>query len=339
MQNYVTFDMSKPIDFIPIGRIAIDFNPTDMYMPLSKSSNFNKYVGGSPANIAVGLARLGCKVGFQGCVSNDQFGDYVLDYFNNEGIDTSHITRAKNGENIGLTFTEILSKTESSILMYRESVADFCMAPEDIDEDYIASAKAIVISGTALAKSPSREACLKAMMLAKKNNTRIIFDIDYRAYTWKSKDEIAVYYSLVAQNADVIMGSREEFDLTEGIIGIKESDPESAKYWQSFGASICVIKHGKKGSTAYTNDGNFYDIKPFPAVLLKGFGGGDGYGSSFLYSLLQGKDIIDCLEFGSASASILIAAHSCSDAMPTEKQVEEYIKKCKDEYGEMVARA
>ena len=64
MQNYVTFDMSKPLDFIPIGRIAIDFNPTDMYMPLSKSSNFNKYVGGSPANIAVGLARLGCKVGF-----------------------------------------------------------------------------------------------------------------------------------------------------------------------------------------------------------------------------------------------------------------------------------
>ena len=130
--------------------------------------------------------------------------------------------------------------------MYRDNVADFCMAPEDIDEKYIASAKAIVISGTALAQSPSREACLKAMMLAKKNNVRIVFDIDYREYTWKSKDEIAVYYTLVAQNADIIMGSREEFDLTEGIVGVKESDPESAKYWQSFGAAICVIKHGKK---------------------------------------------------------------------------------------------
>ena len=231
--NYVEFDMSKPLDFIPIGRIAIDFNPTDMYMPLSESSNFNKYVGGSPANIAVGLARLGCKVGFCGCVSNDQFGDFVVNYFEKEGIDTSHVTRAKNGECIGLTFTEILSKEKSSILMYRDNVADFCMAPEDIDEKYIASAKAIVISGTALAQSPSREACLKAMMLAKKNNVRIVFDIDYREYTWKSKDEIAVYYSLVAQNADIIMGSREEFDLTEGIVGVKESDPESAKYWQS----------------------------------------------------------------------------------------------------------
>ena len=250
----------------------------------------------------------------------------------------THITRAKNGECIGLTFTEILSKEKSSILMYRDNVADFCMAPEDIDENYIASAKAIVISGTALAQSPSREACLKAMILAKKNNVRIIFDIDWREYTWKSKDEVAVYYSLVAQNADIIMGSREEFDLTEGIVGVKESDPESAKYWQSFGAAICVIKHGKEGSTAYTNDGKFYSIKPFPAVKLKGFGGGDGYGSSFLYSLLQGKEIIECLEFGSASASILISAHSCSDAMPSAKQVEEFIKKSKEEYGEMVAR-
>lgn len=337
--KYIEFDMSKPLDFIPIGRIAIDFNPTDMYRPLSESSNFNKYVGGSPANIAVGLARLGCKVGFAGCVSADQFGDFVVDYFKKEGIDTSYVTRAKNGECIGLTFTEILSKEQSSILMYRDNAADFCLAPEDIDEKYIASAKAIVISGTALAKSPSREACLKAIMLAKKNNVRIVFDIDYREYTWKSKDEIAVYYSLAAQNADIIMGSREEFDLTEGIVGIKSSDKESAEYWQSFGATICVIKHGKEGSTAYTNDGKFYNIKPFPTNLLKGFGGGDGYGSAFLYSLLQGKDIIDCLEFGSASASILVSAHSCSDAMPSALQVETFIRESKEKYGEVVARA
>ncbi len=336
--KYVDFDMSKELDFIPIGRIAIDFNPTDMYMPLSRSSNFNKYVGGSPANIAVGLARLGCKVGFLGCVSDDQFGDYVTEYFENEGIDTSHVTRAKNGECLGLTFTEILSKEKSSILMYRDNVADFCLAPEDVDEEYIASAKAIIVSGTALAQSPSREACLKAVMLAKKNNTRIIFDIDWREYTWKSPDEISVYYSLLAQNADIIMGSREEYDLTEKIIGVKPTDEDSAKYWQSYGAAICVIKHGKDGSTAYTNDGKSYTIKPFPAVKLKGFGGGDGYGSAFLYSLLNGKEMIDCLEFGSASASILISAHSCSDAMPTKTQIENFIRESKERYGDMVAR-
>ena len=336
--NYVEFDMSKPLDFIPIGRIAIDFNPTDMYMPLSESSNFNKYVGGSPANIAVGLARLGCKVGFCGCVSNDQFGDFVVNYFEKEGIDTSHVTRAKNGECIGLTFTEILSKEKSSILMYRDNVADFCMAPEDIDEKYIASAKAIVISGTALAQSPSREACLKAMMLAKKNNVRIVFDIDYREYTWKSKDEIAVYYSLVAQNADIIMGSREEFDLTEKLIQPGMTDEESAALWQGYNAKIVVIKHGMKGSTAYTCDGQKYSIKPFPVDARKGFGGGDGYGSGFLYGLYQGWEVIDCLEFGSAEASMMVRSNNCSDSLPGPDAVHAFIKEEKEKFGEMIAR-
>ena len=336
--NYVEFDMSKPLDFIPIGRIAIDFNPTDMYMPLSESSNFNKYVGGSPANIAVGLARLGCKVGFCGCVSNDQFGDFVVNYFEKEGIDTSHVTRAKNGECIGLTFTEILSKEKSSILMYRDNVADFCMAPEDIDEKYIASAKAIVISGTALAQSPSREACLKAMMLAKKNNVRIVFDIDYREYNWKNADEISIYYSIVAKEADIIMGSREEFDLTEKLIKEGMTDEESAAYWQSKNAKIVVIKHGMKGSTAYTVDGQKFSIKPFPVEARKGFGGGDGYGSGFLYGLYQGWEIIDCLEFGSAEASMMVKSNNCSDSLPGPDEVHAFIKEEKEKFGEMIAR-
>ena len=174
--KYVEFDQSKPLDVIPIGRVAIDFNPTDMNRPLAESCNFNKYVGGSPANIAVGLARLGKKVGFIGKVSDDQHGDFVVDYFNKDGIDTSNIFRAKNGEKIGLTFTEIKSPTESSILMYRDAIADLMLEPEEVSEEYIASAKAIVISGTALSMSPSRDAALKAMMLAKKNNVVVIFE-------------------------------------------------------------------------------------------------------------------------------------------------------------------
>ena len=108
-----------------------------MNKPLSESSNFNKYVGGSPANIAVGLSRLGKKAGFIGKVSDDQFGDYVVNYFKNDGIDTSHITRCKNGENLGLTFTEIKSETESSITMYRNEAADLKLDVADIDEEYI----------------------------------------------------------------------------------------------------------------------------------------------------------------------------------------------------------
>ena len=336
--KYVEFDESRPLDVIPIGRIAIDFNPTDMNRPLSESCNFNKYVGGSPANIAVGLARLGKKVGFIGKVSDDQHGDYVVNYFKNDGIDTSNIVRAKNGEKIGLTFTEIKSPTESSILMYRDGVADLMLEPGEVSEDYIKSAKALVISGTALSQSPSREAVLKAMTLAKKNGTVVIFDIDYRPYTWKNKDEISVYYSIVAENSDIILGSREEYDITEAIMGVCKTDEESAKRWHSHGAKIVIIKHGKDGSTAYTNDGKSYSIKPFPVKAMKGFGGGDGYASAFIRCLLEGWDVIDALEFGTASASMLISAHSCSAAMPTVEAVEKFIKEEKELYGEMVAR-
>ena len=92
------------------------------------------------------------------------------------------------------------------------------LSVDDIDENYIKKAKALLISGTSLAQSPSREAALKAMMIAKMTNTPIIFDIDYRAYNWQSKDEISIYYYTVAQNADVILGSREEFDLTLSLV-------------------------------------------------------------------------------------------------------------------------
>ena len=336
--QYITFDQGKAYDLILLGRVAIDFNPVDLNRPLEESANFNKYLGGSPANIAVGMARLGKRVGFIGKVSDDQFGDYVTHYFQKEGIDTSHITRCRNGENLGLTFTEIISPQESRILMYRDGVADLMLEPEDVEEAYIRKAKALLISGTALAASPSREAALKAVILARKNGIPVIFDIDYRAYTWKSQDEISVYYSLVAGQSDIILGSREEFDLTERMLGLDGEDSGSARYWQGCGCKIVVSKHGKEGSAAYTCDGRQYTVKPFPTNALKGFGGGDGYASSFLRALIDGCSVPEALEYGSASASMLISAHSCSAAMPTLEEVERFIREEKEKYGEMVVR-
>ena len=336
--NYVTFDQSKKYDLILLGRVAVDLNPVDYNCPLDESTTFKRYLGGSPANIAVGLARLGKKCGFFARVSDDQLGTFVTKYFEKEGIDTSHIVRCENGEKIGLTFTEIKSPTESSILMYRNMAADLKLDVCDIDEEYIRQGKAILISGTALAESPSREAALKAVMLAKRNGVPVIFDIDYRSYNWKNEDEISIYYSAVAREADIILGSREEYDLTERLIRPGMSDAETAAYWHAQNAKIVIIKHGKEGSTAYTCDGQSFSIKPFPIKLLKSFGGGDGYASAFLYGLFEGFEIIDALEFGSASASLLVASHACSEDMPSVEKVKEFIKKEKEEYGEMIAR-
>lgn len=342
--RYVEFDDSRKFDLLLLGRVAIDFNPAysdqvkEEFQPLKKVHYFEKFVGGSPANIAVGTTRHGMKVGFIGKVSDDQFGDYVIDYFNEQGIDTKCISRCTNGEKLGLTFTEMLSPSESSILMYRNCIADLQLSVDDIDESYIAQAKAILISGTALAASPSREAVLKALYLAKRNATKIIFDIDYRNYNWKNPDEISIYYSIVAKEADIILGSREEFDLTEQLIKENMTDEETSAYWHGQNAKIVVIKHGMKGSTAYTKDGEQFSIKPFPVSARKGFGGGDGYASGFLYGIFQGWDIERSLEFGSAEASMMVRSNNCSDSLPNTEAVEAFIKQSKEKYGEAIAR-
>ncbi len=337
--NTITFDPSRPMDIIPLGRIAIDFNPLEIHRPISESLTFQKYIGGSPANIAVGMARLGKKVGFIGKISDDGFGDFAEGYFRKEGIDTSHVTRCTGGEKLGLAFTEIRSATESSLVMYREEAADLKLSPEDVDEEYIRNSKSLLISGTALCASPSREAALKALELAKKNKTVVIFDIDWRAYTWKSMEEVAVYYSMVGKHSDIIMGSREEFDLMQSLIALPgEEDKAVARRWLDFGSQIIVIKHGKEGSTAYTRDGQSYSVRPFPVTLLKSFGGGDGYAAAFLYGLMEGWAIMDALEFGSAEAAMLVAAPSCSESMPDTEAVFAFIREEKERYGDMIAR-
>ncbi|MBO7403265.1 MAG: 5-dehydro-2-deoxygluconokinase [Lachnospiraceae bacterium] len=342
--DYFNIDRSREFDICLLGRIAIDFNPAysdavkEEFKPLKEVHYFEKFVGGSPANIAVGVSIHGLKTGFFAKVSNDAFGDFVVDYFNARGIDTSRVTRCTGGEKLGLTFTEMLSPKESSILMYRNMAADLKLSVEDIDEEYIKNAKVLLISGTSLSESPSREAALKAAMLAVKNGTFLIFDIDYRDYNWKNKDDISIYYSQMASMADLIMGSREEFDLTERIIAPGMSDEESAAFWFGKRAKLVVINHGMKGSAAYTKAGEKFEIKPFPVTARKGFGGGDGYGAGFIYGLFSGWSLDRCLEFGSAEASMMVRSNNCSDDLPTADEVQAFIEEEKKLYGEMVAR-
>lgn len=323
----IEFDQNKPMDIVLIGRAAIDFNPNEIHRTLDKVRTFTMYVGGSPANIAVGVNKLGKKVGFIGAVSDDQFGDFIINFFNDRGIDTTQIVRAKNGEKLGLTFTEIKSPTESSILMYRNMAADFVITPEDVSEEYIAQSKILLVSGTALAASPSREACLMAINYAKKHGTKVIFDIDYREYNWRSKADIAVYYSLVGRMSDVIIGSREEFNLTEYLPEENDvADYEIAEKYLNYGNQIVIIKHGKKGSVAYGANKEAFKVDSYKIKLLKSFGGGDAYASAFIYGLLEGWSLADSLRHGTAHAAMVVASHSCSEAMQDAPAIDAFIQ-------------
>ncbi|WP_017434312.1 5-dehydro-2-deoxygluconokinase [Saccharococcus caldoxylosilyticus] len=329
--KYLTFDPQKPLDFIAIGRLCIDLNANEINRPMEETITFTKYVGGSPANIAIGMSRLGMKTGFIGRVADDQMGRFIINYLKKNNIDTSNVITDKSGSVTGLAFTEIKSPTDCSILMYRDNVADLKLEPRDVKEDYIKQAKVLLISGTALAKSPSREAVFLALDYARKHGVVVFFDLDYRPYTWSSQEETAIYYNLAAEKCDVIIGTREEFDMMEQFESNRNDDEKTAKRWFNYQAKIVVIKHGKDGSIAYTKEGEKFKGTIFPANVIKTFGAGDSYAAAFIYGLMQGWDIPKAMEYGAAAASIVISSHSSSDAMPTLQQIEEFIQKYKND--------
>jgi 5-dehydro-2-deoxygluconokinase len=320
--NPLTFKQDRPFDLIAIGRLCIDLNANETNRPMEETRTFTKYVGGSPANIAIGSARLGQKTGFIGKVSDDQMGRFITDYLEKNGIDTAGVKIDRTGAVTGLAFTEIKSPEECSILMYRDNVADLKLHPSEIDEAYIKQSKALLISGTALAKSPSREAVFVALEYAVKHDVTVFFDLDYRPYTWADEAETAVYYNIAAEKCDVMIGTREEFDMMEKLLNFEESNDQlTASRWFSHRAELVVIKHGGAGSIAYTKDGALHRSGIYRTKVLKTFGAGDSYASAFIYGLMIGKDVSEAMRMGSASASLVISRHSCSDAMPTKEEL------------------
>ncbi|SDW78731.1 5-dehydro-2-deoxygluconokinase [Paenibacillus sp. CF384] len=327
--TYVSFKADRAYDFTAIGRLCIDLNANEINRPMEETMTFTKYVGGSPANITIGMARLGRQTAFIGKIANDQMGRFILDYLQRTGIETGNVVTDRSGAVTGLALTEIKSPTDCSILMYRDNVADLLLEAGEVSEALVAQSKMLLISGTALAQSPSREAVFQALQYAKKHGTVIAFDLDYRPYTWTSKQETAVYYNMAAAYCDIILGTREEFDMMEVFEQNPEhSDSVTASKWFDDNAKIVIIKHGKEGSIAYTTDNKSHRAKSFPAKVIKTFGAGDSYAAGFLHGIMQGWSLEQCMEFGSAAACIVISSHSCSDAMPTESQVLQYIEDC-----------
>src|SRR4030095_7218011 len=105
--TYVSFSQAKSFDFTAIGRLCIDLNANEINRPMGETMTFTKYVGGSPANIAIGMSRLGRKTAFIGKIANDQMGRFINDYLQRNDIDTSNVVTDDTGAVTGLAFTEI----------------------------------------------------------------------------------------------------------------------------------------------------------------------------------------------------------------------------------------
>jgi 5-dehydro-2-deoxygluconokinase len=318
---------NRQLDVILAGRAGIDFNTEQLNRDFSDIISFTKSVGGSPANIAQGTAKLGLKTGFIGKISGDGMGKYILDIFKTAGIDTECVVSDQTGAKNCLAITEIISPTKSGSYLYRENTADLLLKPEEIKEEYIKGSSAVLISGTAFSQSPSREAMFAVIEYAKRNGTMVMLDIDYRPFGWTSPEETAHYYTMVAKKCDLIIGNREEFNTVEYLsMPDNRDNMRSAKVFLENGAQLVIVKDGANGSCAYTDDGEIVHCGVIPTKIKKTFGSGDAFAAGLLYGLFRDWSLASSMELGTACASIVLMGISCADAMPSLEEVKKYLE-------------
>ena len=167
----------------------------------------------------------------------------------------------------------------------------------------------LLISGTSLSHSPAREAVFTAIAMAKRNGTRVAFDLDYRDYTWNNRQEAAVYLTLAAEKADIVLGTRDEFDVMEALLHpSNRNDAQSAAWLLEKGVSLVSIKKGRLGSLIYSHQGVTAG-GIYPAKVLKTFGAGDSYSSAFNWGLIHGKTLEESLRYAAAASAITITGH------------------------------
>ncbi len=197
---YLNIDSGKLRDVVAFGRATIDLYANEIG-PMEDAVTFHKYVGGSPANTAVAMSRLGLSVGYIGKVSDDQFGRFITRYLAKQGWMSPHIALAGPGIRSGVTMGEILPD-RCSYLMYRTNCADLHIDCAQLDESYLASHKLLLISGTSL-PFPGTGGSVHAISLARRNHVAVAFDLDYREDTWDTVEEASLYLSLAAEKKPI----------------------------------------------------------------------------------------------------------------------------------------
>ncbi len=320
-----TFNKNRAFGVICLGRVGIDLYATEHNTDFHQVNSFQRYIGGSPGNIAVSLSRLGVKTGLISCLSEDGLGKTVRDYLYQKGIHLDGVQTAPQHCRTSLAVTE-MKPSNGEVVLYRNDAADLFLQPDAIQQDYIASAQCLLISGTALSASPSREAAFIAMQYAKNAGTRIILDIDFRAYSWASTLVASLYYQLAIALADIVIGNEEEIQI------LTQLGEHTIETLFSLGStSIMVIKKGEHGSETLYQSEDKTHIKTltqpiFPVNVIKPFGAGDAFAGALIFGLLNDYSLAESLQFGAAAAAINVSQNNCSEAMPNFSQLNDFIQ-------------
>ena len=331
---------SRPLDVICIGRAAVDLYGEQIGARLEDVTTFARYLGGSPANTAVGCSRLGLRAAMLTRVGDEQNGRFVLDTLQREGVDVSHVVRDPT-RLTALAFLSIRSRTAFPLLFYRDRCADMALETGDVDPNYIGTAASVLISGTHLSQPTTYAACCKAIGAARAAGGRVILDIDFRPVLWGlapladgetryvAASSVSKNLQTIISDCDLIVGTEEEFRIAADT---SETRAAVATLREKTSATL-VLKRGEAGCTVYTArqsaggaDSAPIDVPGFPIEVFNVLGAGDAFMAGFLSGWLRAAPLTECGRRANACGALVVSRHGCAPAIPTRLELDHYLQ-------------
>jgi 5-dehydro-2-deoxygluconokinase len=308
------------MDAVVLGRIGYDLYSEEAHVPLPQVRRFSRYLGGSSANMAVGLARLGANAGIVGCLGADSLSQFLIDFLKSEKVDTSHVQTAP-GYLPSLCLTEVSPPDRFPQVFYRRDPVDTMLRLTSQDLGYIASGRMFITNGTSLCASPSRESTYLALERARRAGCRVVLDVDYRSMSWAGPEEAGLAVRLALPFVDVLIGNPLELTLVAGAGDLGEA----IETLRGARVPMLVSKLGEQGTRVWMGNDSVF-LPPYQVEVVSTIGAGDGFASGFLYALLQDLPLAECLHYGNAAAAIVVSRLSCSEAMPALAELEQIMR-------------
>ncbi|MGH3665033.1 MAG: 5-dehydro-2-deoxygluconokinase, partial [Egibacteraceae bacterium] len=260
--------MTEVFDVITMGRIGVDLYPEQVGVALAEVTSFAKFLGGSPTNVAVAAARLGCRTAVVTKVGDDGFGPYVRGALRGFGVDDRWVGTDPDLRT-PITFCEIFPPDHFPLLFYRQpSAPDLQLTPADLDRAAITAAEVFWTTGTGLSSEPSRSTTLAA--LATREGGITVHDLDHRPTFWDDQAEAGRWARVALGHATVAVGNRDEVAVA---VGRREPLDASAALLD-LGVELAVVKLGSRGVLARTAD-EIVEVPPIPVAVVNGLGAGD----------------------------------------------------------------
>jgi len=331
-------EREKTLDVITIGRASVDLYSQQIGARLEDAASFAKSVGGCPANIAIGTARLGLKSAWLGRVGDEAFGRFIREQMAREGASTEGIiTDAER-----LTALAILGVEDDRrfpLIFYREDCADMALTEGDISEDFIARARSVLVTGTHFSRPHTAAAQKIAMTFAKGYGAKVIFDIDFRPNLWGlaghgageeryvRSHTVSARLKSVLPHCDLVVGTEEEI-----LIGSGEADLDAAlRAIRQVSSAVIVLKRGPMGCIVY--DGaipeNIEDGivgEGFPIEVYNTLGAGDAFMSGFLRGWLTGEPLETCATWANACGAFAVSRLLCSPEIPSFEELSHFLE-------------